>query len=87
MTRGKKTDGMTQTPNVLTLGIDNTNLVEGWAKPEGSTKWHFFVKGKSLCGQPAALYSGPLRDFNHTSPHNCSTCINAHRARKKRVHE
>jgi len=49
---------------------------EGWARPSGFHKWHYFIEARPLCeliivGADVALV---LEQGNDNSPNNCSFC-------------
>jgi len=46
----------------------------GWWKPAQSTKWHYFVNGRSLCRRWGKLTNGNLDDSGDESLENCLEC-------------
>lgn len=56
------------------------NTTQGWAVPPMHRQAHYFVQGKSLCGD--ADYFGTLEDFNHDHPDNCFTCMRIRQERE-----
>jgi hypothetical protein len=46
----------------------------GWAKIDGSPKWHFVRDGKSLCGRWMYLGRNKLDLGNDDSADNCAAC-------------
>ncbi len=53
---------------------------EGWTWIYGATKWHYFRKGKSLCGRWMLLGLGDFEeDEKLESEDNCKTCTKKRR--------
>lgn len=56
---------------------ENENEIEqGWAKPKGSTTYHFFRNHQSLCERPRKCYDGVLI-ANASDGMKCQNCIKA----------
>ncbi len=55
--------------------------VEGWWRPDNSTRWHYLRGGRSLCGKWACLGQPVLAPGDDGHPDNCAAC------RKKRLAE
>jgi len=55
---------------------------EGWAGSYGSRKWHYFVKGRSLCRRFGLISKVKLELGNDDSPDNCAACMKKLKARK-----
>lgn len=53
---------------------------EGWAAPLRSPKWHYFRKGRSLCGK-WGLFPRSF-EADAASPDNCAECW---RRRRKEI--
>lgn len=53
---------------------------EGWTFLWNSTKWHYFVEGRSLCGR-FLLLANPAFDCHIDSPDNCKACLRKYQAR------
>ena len=49
-------------------------LSEGWTWLFNSKKWHYFRKGRSLCGK-WALLGHPELEADASSPDNCKACV------------
>jgi len=47
---------------------------EGWTWLTNSTKWHYFVEGRSLCGKFMLLSIPELEQGNDGSLDNCMAC-------------
>lgn len=49
---------------------------KGWGPCQGTKKWHYFVRGRSLCGSFMLFFYGDakLEDDKHDSVDNCATC-------------
>lgn len=56
----------------MTAGLEN--LHEGWKWLVNSTKAHYFVDGKSLCGRWLTFSKG-YEKGNIDSPDNCKACV------------
>lgn len=55
--------------------MSDTRWREGWGKPPGSRKWHYFRNATALCGR----YGFRLTDDNEPdtgkpSPDDCTAC-------------
>jgi hypothetical protein len=47
---------------------------EGWGRPAGSRKWHYFTgDGMSLC-RKYGFYLGCVEQGNDSSSENCAEC-------------
>jgi hypothetical protein len=53
-----------------------TQIDEGWKWLFNSPKWHYFIKGKSLCGRWLS-FGGGYQKGNDDSPDNCKACAKA----------
>lgn len=49
-------------------------MKEGWKYLLNSTKWHYFVEGRSLCGKWATFGNDGLEQGNDESEDNCAGC-------------
>lgn len=49
-------------------------IKEGWGWLINSTKWHYFVDGRSLCRRWQILFPIKLERGNKDSPDNCKAC-------------
>lgn len=52
----------------------NEELKEGWCHLINSTKWHYFVDHRSLCGRWLCLSLSGLEQGNDNSSENCNAC-------------
>lgn len=52
----------------------NDELKEGWTWLTNSSKWHYFVNKKSLCGRFAIWSDDDLEQGNDDSEDNCAAC-------------
>ena len=57
---------------------------EGWTWLSNSTKWHYFVDNRSLCGKFALLRIPKLEQGNDGSLDNCIACKKKLEKRKQR---
>lgn len=49
-------------------------MVEGWGKPKGAKKWHYFGQDRrSLCGS-YAWFGNVLLQGDDIHPDNCKNC-------------
>ncbi len=58
--------------------MEEEKPAEGWGKPKGSQRWHFFQRGRSLCKKWA--FEGYLSTDEKTDWNDCLRCA---RLRKK----
>ena len=49
-------------------------MKQGWTWLINSPRWHYFVKGKSLCGRWMIISDANLEIGNDNSPDNCKAC-------------
>lgn len=49
-------------------------IIEGWWKPTGSRKWHYFKEGTALCGNWGLFGNEILETGNDDSSDNCEGC-------------
>lgn len=47
---------------------------EGWVWLSNSPKWHYFVKGRSLCGRFGLFGKHDFVQEDGSSPDNCKAC-------------
>jgi hypothetical protein len=52
--------------------MSEEEIKEGWGLPALSRKRHYFVDGRSLCGD--WVFTGPVESGNNDSPDNCAGC-------------
>ncbi len=50
------------------------DIQEGWAKPKGSTTYHFYRDHQSVCGRPYTRYTGILLGQLISSEMKCQNC-------------
>lgn len=55
---------------------------EGWTYLINSTKWHYFVDNRSLCGRWALWGNDELELGKDDSPDNCKACMSKLAKRK-----
>ena len=61
-----------------------TERLEGWTWLHNSPKWHYFRKGRSLCGRWGLFLVGePMDPEDKDSPDNCKACWRKRQAEKK----
>ena len=58
---------------------------EGWTWLSNSTKWHYFVDGKSLCGKFMLFSTSGLEQGNDNSQDNCMPCRRKLEERKSKL--
>jgi hypothetical protein len=56
---------------------------EGWTWLQNSTKWHYFVDKRSLCGKWELWGDDELEQGNNDSKDNCATCKRELKIRNK----
>lgn len=50
------------------------NVIEGWKYLVNSSKFHYFVNGRSLCNRWATLSDFGLKQDEFPSPDDCKVC-------------
>jgi len=48
---------------------------EGWGACLNTTKWHYFIDGRSLCKRFMLFGRVDLEQGNDASPDNCRACM------------
>ena len=55
----------------------------GWAKPPGSRKWHYFEKTRSLCGRYGFMKEEGDKDTGNYNDGDCAKCVKELKKRKE----